>query len=165
MTIETANVTSADNHRYKILARKVNMQFNQETCLTEAQKSTLVNEARKKGKSFIGGPLDPEQTGKPSAGVGMVADQALGVYPLTKPTQHYLDAVKTGRIQIVCCDINGQTLVVANIYGWTGGRPGTPEAERTDDLICICKVQFESMAPGPKAICGDFNGPIEAFPS
>ena len=76
-----------------------------------------------------------------------------------------MDAEKTGRIQIVCFDICGETLTCANIYGWKGSRPGTAEAERTDDLICICRLEFERMPPGPTLIAGDFNGPLEAFPT
>ena len=54
--------------------------------------------------------------------------------------------------------------MVANIYGWTGGRENTPEAARTDDMVAVCLLQFQSMPDGPKAICGDFNGAIDSFP-
>jgi hypothetical protein len=56
-------------------------------------------------------------------------------------------------------------LAVANIYGWTGGTPGSNEAERTDDILAIVRQQFKEMLPGPKAIVGDFNGTVEAFPT
>ena len=71
----------------------------------------------------------------------------------------------TGRCRINCCDIDGCTLAVANIYGWTGGQPGTIEAERTDDLLAIVRKQFSEMPAGPKAIVGDLNGPVKAFPT
>ena len=87
------------------------------------------------------------------------------MYKLPNPTNHYADAAKTGRICIVCFDIAGQNLACATIYGWKGGKVGTAEAARTDDLICICKLEFCRMPPGPKVIGGDLNGPIEAFPT
>ena len=42
---------------------------------------------------------------------------------------------------------------------------GSKLVARTDDLLAIIEVQFEAMEPGPKVIMGDFNGPIEAFPT
>ena len=121
-------------------------------------------EAKQFSKTFSGGPFDPEQS-KPSAGVGAMAEDRIGIYTITKPIKHYQDAIKIGRLLIVCCDLNGQTLAIANVYGWTGGRMGSVEAERTDDLFCICKLQFEELPPGPRMICGDFNGPLQAFPT
>ena len=53
----------------------------------------------------------------------------------------------------------------ANIYGWPGGLKGTKEAARTDDLLTIVRMQFSKLPPGPKLICGDLNGCLEAFPT
>ena len=66
---------------------------------------------------------------------------------------------------ILCVDLGGTTLVCANVYGWTGGIKGSKEAARTDDIITIVRMQFEKMPKGPKMICGDLNGNLEAFPS
>ena len=60
-------------------------------------------------------------------------------------------------MQFFCVDIAGHTLVCANVYGWSGGIKGSKEAERTDDILAITRMQFEKMPPGPKLICGDFN--------
>ena len=54
---------------------------------------------------------------------------------------------------------------MANLYGWTGGVKGSKEAARTDDLISIVRMQFSVMPKGPKALCGDFNGSLDAFPN
>ena len=43
------------------------------------------------------------------------------------------------------------------MYGWSGGIKGSKEAERTDDILAIVRMQFEKMTPGPKLICGDLN--------
>ena len=45
---------------------------------------------------------------------------------------------------ILCCDVGGCTLGVANIYGWTGGCKGTKEATRTVGLIMIIRMQFSA---------------------
>ena len=97
--------------------------------------------------------------------MAILAAKNLRTYEVPNPTKHYLDAVKTGRCIIVCVDIDGTTMACATIYGWSGGQKGNDEAARTNDLITICVDQFDQMRPGPKAICGDFNGPREAFPA
>ena len=106
LSLETANVTSANVHRDTMLKREAHIQLNQEHCLNEAQRAGMLKDARGQGKTFIGGPTDPEQAGA-HAGVGALADDLLRMYPLMNPTPHYVDAEKTGRIQIVCFDICG----------------------------------------------------------
>ena len=70
-----------------------------------------------------------------------------------------------GRCKIYCVDIAGETLVCANVYGWSGGVKGSKEAERTDDILAIVRMQFKRMAPGPKLICGDFNAQRGCLPN
>ena len=62
-------------------------------------------------------------------------------------------------------DLNGTTLAIVVIYGWTGGRKSSAEAARTDDILTIVQMQFETMPAGPKLIAGDLNGSVEAFPT
>ena len=57
----------------------------------------------------------------------------------------------------------GVTCAIALIYGWTEARKGSVDAARTDDLLTILQMQFETMEAGPKAIVGDLNGTIDAF--
>ena len=121
--LETINVTSANVNKTTILHRKAHLQFVQEICLTDGQIITMKGDAAKVGKTFDAGPRDPEQT-RVSAGVAALGTKDLNVYHITNPFDDYLDAVATGRCRITCCDINGCTLVVANIYGWTGGSVG-----------------------------------------
>jgi len=140
------------------------LQFVQEICLNDGQVVTMKGEAAKVGKTFDAGPRDPEQI-RVAAGVAALGTKDMKMYHLTKQNEDYKDAVATGRCRINCCDIDGCTLAVANIYGWTGGQPGTIEAERTDDLLAIVRKQFSEMPAGPKAIVGDLNGPVKAFPT
>ena len=136
----------------------------QETCVSEKQQLAFEREAAAYGKKAICSPLDPEHI-KASAGVAALAVKGIEMYPATKVTDDYRDALATGRCNIFCFDIGGQTLVCANIYGWTGGSKGSKEAERTDDIISIVRMQFRQMPPGPKLICGDLNACTEALPT
>jgi exonuclease III len=162
--VETINVTSGTKQEETIIQRKAHLQCLQEMGLTMQQTDALRKRAKQKGKTYIGGPPDPE-LGKAAAGVGIMAYKGLNVYPVPNPTQDYNDAVKTGRVLIVCTDIDGDRLTCATIYGWTGGKKGTVEAARTDDLIAIVLDQFEKMGRGPKMINGDLNASIDALPT
>ena len=56
-------------------------------------------------------------------------------------------------------------MVVAIIYGWTGGTKGSPEVAISDDILTIVQMQFEKMESGPKLIAADLNGSTDAFPT
>ena len=96
-----------------------------------------------------------------------MAAKGLSLYQITNPTDDYKDAEKTGRCNIFCVDIAGQTLGCANVYGWSGGIKGSKEAERTDDILAIVTMQFKKIPPGPKLICGcgDLNALRECLPN
>ena len=165
MLVETINVTSANGaSRPNILKRKAALQCLQEMCLSEEMQAAFKNEAKGWKKTFLGGPTDPEKA-KAAAGVGFTAVKGLNIYGVPKPTKDYLDAVRTGRLLIVCMDVEGTTLACATVYGWTGGSKGNVEAERTDDLLAIAVDQFSKMKPGPKMIAGDLNATIDALPT
>ena len=133
-------------------------------CLTTSQTGALAKRAADKKRDLHAGPNDPEQS-KIAAGVGILTAKALGMYEIQHPTKDYADAVSTGRCIIGCVDINGTTFACASIYGWAGAKPGNEAAARTNDLINIVLLQFAEMRLGPRAICGDINGPIHAFPA
>ena len=120
------------------------VQFVQETCLTKALRAAFDKEAKDYSKRAIGSPLDPEHS-KATAGVAVIAVKGLNFYEIPSPTDDYKDAEKTGRCNIFCVDIAGQTLACANVYGWSGGIKGSKEAERTDDILAIIRMQFEKM--------------------
>ena len=42
---------------------------------------------------------------------------------------------------------------------------GTPEAERTNDILTIIQLHFAAMPEVPKAIAGHINGEIRSFPT
>ena len=164
LVIESINASSANTNKVAILESDAQLQFIQETCLTKALQATFDKEAKEYKKSAIGSPLDPEHI-KATAGVAAVAQKPLHMYPIPNPTDDYKDAEKTGRCKICCIDIGGQTLACANVYGWSGGTGGSKEAERTDDILAIIRMQFKAMDPGPKLICGDLNAQRGCLPN
>ena len=156
LIFETINVTSANANRQTILKRKAHVQPFQEHCMSPGQSMTIKRESKTDGKRFDGGLLDPEQ-GKAAAGVGIMSVDGLKLNPTTKPIKDYRDAFATGRCAMYEVGLKGTTLAIAVIYGWTGGRKGSAEAARTDDILTIVQMQFESMPVGPKLIAGDLN--------
>ena len=137
--METSNVTSLNSNRETAIARTAHFQAVQEACLNEAQTAQMKAAANRRGKSYIGGPTDPEQ-GKAAAGVGFLFHKDLAAYEVTNPIEDYLDVVNTGRCKIVCFDMAGVTCAIALIYGWTGAKKGSVEAARTDDLLTIIQM-------------------------
>ena len=85
--------------------------------------------------------------------------------PIVKPSKACEESVATGRCMISNFDIDGTNLVVAILYGWTGGQKGNEAAARTDDLLTIVQQEFEAMDPGPKMIMGDINATTDALPT
>ena len=78
-----------------------------------------------------------------------------------------MDGLRTGRLAIYEMDLTcggiACTLILAVLYGWTGGQAGSTACERTDDL---CRVMWEELKchpPGPKMVAGDINGEIADF--
>ena len=101
--METSNVILLNSNRDAALVRKADFQGIQEPCLTEAQIKGMKTEATPKGKTYIGGPTDPEQ-GKAAAGVGALFLKGLAAYGIKIPTDDYRDAETNGRCKIVCFD-------------------------------------------------------------
>ena len=122
--METSNATSLNSNRDTALARKANFQGNQEACLTEAQIKGMKIEAAANGKTYIGGPTDPEQ-GKAAAGIGALFLKGLAAYEIPNPTDDYRDAERSGRCKIVCFDAGCCTVVCGIVYGWTGAKKET----------------------------------------
>ena len=149
MKIASTNITSAVTHRVVALGMKAHLQCLQEVCLPKRLIKGMIADAIEAGKSFIGGPVDPEHA-KATAGVGFLAVKGLVLYPHPNPSKDYVDAEASGRCMIVCTDLGGCTLAIATVYGWTGAVKGSREAERTDDIFTIIQNEFEEMEPGPR---------------
>ena len=112
--IESINASSATVNRQALLESDAHIQFVQETCLTTSLQTAFDKEAKEFHKRVMGSPLDPEHS-KATAGVDVVAAKGFTFYQIPNPTEDYKDAEKTGRCNIFCVDIAGQTLACANV--------------------------------------------------
>ena len=110
-----------------ILKRKAHIQCIQEHSLTNGQWAEFTQQANKYNKSWIGGPLDPE-LGRPTVGVGILADDSLVFYEPTTLTKEYEDMKATGICAIYCTDVDGTTVTCACIHGWPGAKPRNEQA-------------------------------------
>ena len=164
LNLEVINVSSVATNGRAIWEREAHVQLILETLVPPNAAGTYRQQAKGYNKVLEVGPLDPEQN-KAAAGVGIVAVTGLRPYKLPNPTEDMRGAEATGRCVIYCIDLAGATLVIAVIYGWTGGTKGSPEAARTDDIIAIVRTQFQLLEPGPKLIAADLNGNTNAFPT
>ena len=97
--------------------------------------------------------------------MGALFHKDLGAYEMPKPAEDYLDGDKSGRCKIVCFDAGGSTVVCGIVYGWTGAKKGSNDADRADDILSILQTLSDAMEPGPKLIMGDLNGSLENFPA
>ena len=81
------------------------------------------------------------------------------------PPKAYEEAVATGRCIMCNFDLGDTNLVIAILYGWTGGKNGNEAAARTDDLLTVVQQEFEAMDLGPKMIMGDINATTDSLPT
>ena len=133
------------------MKRKAHITAFQEPCMTAKMVRAAQAEARRHNKTMEAGPPDPEHD-RLSGGVGAIAQNPLTPRPILNPSKAYEDAVATGRCVIYNFDLDGTNLVIAIIYGWTGGNKGSEAAARIDDLLTIVQNELNAMDPGPKMI-------------
>ena len=107
--------------------------------------------------------MDPEHTRK-SAGVGFLHRDGIDLIPIIPNTKDYTDAYDTGRAIIMQLEITTGYLYLADIYGWTGGNPGSIAAGRTNDILTILLNELDLQDEGPSIIGGDINGDPSSFP-
>ena len=85
--------------------------------------------------------------------------------PLDAKGEAYKLANLTGRLIGNWLEGPEVTILVFNIYGWTGGDQKSQHLQRTDDLVCIAE---EECCHHPGAFClivGDFNASEGKLPT
>ena len=84
--------------------------------------------------------------------------------PWDVDTDHpYSEAYKTGRLAIHTMNTQNGIIMVANIYGWTGGSEHQEAAVRTHGLIQVAVDVIAEAGDPPAIIVGDFNADVEAL--
>ena len=75
------------------------------------------------------------------------------------------DAQGNGRVQLLgVCLPHDVILVIANVYGWTGGSRNEGAAGRTSDMLEAILTEFSVLPSGPKIILGDINADLDKSP-
>lgn len=164
LVIDSINVTALSTNAVSLLAREAHVLGIQEHLASAAVQPRFRAEAKDEGWDLDLGPIDPEHA-KPSAGVGLAVRKPMNAIPIAGSAKDYNDAYETGRLAIYQLDVQGRTLLIAVIYGWTGACAGNGAAERSEDLMHILANELRAQPVGPQLIMGDFNGELEDFPT
>jgi hypothetical protein len=164
LILETINITAISTNQEQLLNRNSHVTGFQEHGATGNALLAAILAAKERGWAMALGPVDPELA-RNTAGVGIQTKAPLMPLPHKACTKAFEDAVATGRAAIHVLDTDGIMLMIAIVYGWTGGTKGSIACQRTDDLMAIIKEEFEACPCGPKLIMGDINGDLADFPT
>ena len=126
------------------MKRKAHIAAFQEPCMTANMLRAAQAEARRHNKTMESGLPDPEHD-RTSGGVGIFAKNPLTPMPIWHPSKADEDAVATERCAIYNFDLDGNTLVIAIIYGWTGGEKGNEAVAKTDNLLTIAQNELNAI--------------------
>ena len=78
----------------------------------------------------------------------------------------FANVAGNGRVQLLgICLPHDVVLVVANVYGWTGGHQNNLARTRTNDFMSAILHEFAHMPSGPKMIVGDLNCEPQDLPA
>ena len=82
-----------------------------------------------------------------------------------KPASRQLQQINgKGRVQLYALAISPQvTILIYNIYGWTGANHHKEAAKRTGDLLEAIFSDMQAQPPGLAIILGDLNGDPATF--
>ena len=87
---------------------------------------------------------------------------AMRIKPTTQKLQKIING---GRVQLTGIILPGNVLIVVfNIYLWTNGHTDPKALQRSIDLLDAVTNEWDSLPPGPKMLCGDFNCDLEDLP-
>ena len=99
---------------------------------------------------------------------GICAHRKDGLPILTpKPASKHLQQLNgKGRVQLYALALAPQvTILIYNMYGWTGANHHKEAAKRTSDLLDAILSDMQAQPQGPAIIMGDLNGDPSTFPN
>ena len=163
LLIESINITAMTSCANLIANRKAHIKFVQEHSIpvSGVQKWAKIFAAAQ--WQFDGGPLDPETNR--TGGVGVLSCQPYTTVPYQAMGVHYPEAYKMGRIAAHWCEIGTCTVLMWNVYGWTGADGDEEVAQRSDDMMQIVHEET-AQHPGVLALMvGDFNATSGTLPT
>ena len=111
-----------------------------------------------------GWQLEASPGGK-GAGVAAMARSPLKLVPHITANQDYRKFHGIGRLAIYVAEIAGQEVMIANVYGYTGGHTDLEAAQGTDEIIAVVIEETEKKVKRiPIMIVGDLNADIDDLP-
>ena len=98
-------------------------------------------------------------------GVAVMARSPLKLVPHVTNSQDYHKYHNLGRLAMYHAEIAGQEVVMANVYGCTGGHTDIEAAQGTDDIIAVVLEQVgKKIKKVPVLIVGDLNAEVDDLP-
>jgi hypothetical protein len=106
-------------------------------------------------------PVDKASAKTNLGGVGVIYRNRRGV-KITPNTKDFRDAIDSGRVGLVAIDAGAkQTILMAILYGQSGGSADSKKAQYTNRLARICRAELDTHPKGPKLLMGDFNADLK----
>ena len=109
--------------------------------------------------------MSPTGTQARGTGVGCAVRIPLQAVPVKMNTKRARIAYEQGRMAIYWLQNRGKAVIVATVYGKTGGHDDLEAAQYTDDLLDACHCEFATQPAVPKCIVGDINAEAEDIPT
>ena len=162
MLLECGNITHMATSRAVIHTREAHCFFGQEHSLPPKEHQHNRKLMKPWSSHFSQLDLEKEQhTG------GICAHRKDGHTILTPtPTGQQLRQLNgKGRVQMYALALAPQiTILIYNIYGWTGANHHKEAARRTSSILDAIMSDMQMQPPGPMLIMGDLNGDPATFP-
>ena len=150
------NISSFIAYSSVLFDRFFDIMLCQETTLPVRDWKAAYDEVHSRGHKAIFSVTDPELDC--TAGVGVVFKPHIKIIRRDPVTKRMADVQSNGRVQLLgVCLPHDVILVIANVYGWTGGHQNKQARLRTDDLLGTILHEFDQLPQRPKLIVGDMN--------
>ena len=156
LSLVVQNISSFAAYSSVIFAREFDLMLCQETTLPARDWKSAYDEVHTRGHRAIFTGTDPELDC--TAGVGVVFKPHIKIIQLDPVTKRMKDGQGNIRVQLLgVCLPHDVFLIIANVYGWTGGHQNKQARIRTDDLISVILAEFAQLPSGPRLFVGDLN--------
>ena len=94
-----------------------------------------------------------------------MARSPIKLVPHITANQEYHRYHNLGRLAIYVTEVAGQEVLIANVYGYTGGHTDLEAAQGTDDIIAVIIDEIaKKVRKIPILIVGDLNADVDDLP-
>ena len=163
LLIESTNITALRSCAGKLAERKAHIKLVQEHSIPVHGIAAWIKSFAAAECQFDGGPLDPELNN--TGGVGILTAPPYTTVQYQPVGQHYSQAYAMGRLAAHWCEVGTRTILIWNLYGWTGGATCEEAAQRSDDLFQIIKEETAQHEDVLSVIAADVNATDTDLPT